>query len=135
VEVEKKTVQPVPLATVGAIFEQWRSFAVWRDDDTTEIEVWNFDTRDFSDCYEVRRIGEMYYYRPIPRLTRERVNYGANLPEQAPIRFAGAASRPRVSAPTQPAPTTPVTPAFSPPGVELPQIRAFTPAPAPTEKK
>jgi hypothetical protein len=95
VEVTKTVPQPNPIPTVEAIFAmpEWRSKAVWRDDDTTQIAVWNPDTKQLTDFYEVKRIGEHYYFRSIDRLTRELMNYGDELPSTAPIRFTGAQER------------------------------------------
>jgi hypothetical protein len=95
IEVVKLEPRPNKIATVEAIFEQWRHLAAWRDDDTTEIAIWNPDTNAFSEYYEVRRIGDAFYFRTIPRLTRKLVNYSAELPSSAPIKFAGVENAPR----------------------------------------
>jgi hypothetical protein len=93
VEVTKMIPRPTALPTVDAIFEEWQAkFAVWRDD-TAQIVVWNQDKQELSDSYEVRRVDGHFYYRPLNHLTRELMNYGDELPANAPIRFAGAKER------------------------------------------
>jgi hypothetical protein len=117
VEVTKTVPRPNSIPTVEAIFEAWRDRAVWRDDDTTQIAVWNPDTNDFTDFYEVKRVGDLLYFRTIPRLTRELMNYAASeLPAKAPILFAGATERtsgkpdPLLPKPKGRPPITPVEP-------------------------
>jgi hypothetical protein len=94
VEVTKLEPRPNKLATVEALFEQWKHLAGWRDD-TAEFLVWNSDTKKFSEAYEVRRVGEDFYFRSIPQLTRKLVDYGDRLPPDAPIQFAGVEDRRR----------------------------------------
>lgn len=74
-----------PLSTIEAVFEEWGGYAVWFDD-TTEVALWNSTYRDFTDCYEVRRIGNMYYFRTIPALTRRTFAHG-QIPPDCPLRF------------------------------------------------
>ena len=96
VEVLKMEPRPNKTATVEGLFEQWKHLAGWRDD-TAEVLIWNSDTKEFSEAYEVRRVGEDFYFRSIPQLTRKLVNYADLLPSDAPIRFAGVEDRGRAS--------------------------------------
>lgn len=117
VEVPKVAPQPNPIPTVEAIFEAWRVNAVWRDDDTTQIAVWNPQTKEFSDFYEVLRVDDRVYFRSIPALTRELITYEGGAPD-APIWFAGAKEHkgrveiPRTKAPPRFTPTPSITPAI-----------------------
>jgi hypothetical protein len=111
VEVVRPAPQPPKLTQVEAVFESFRTFAVWQNDDSTEIAFWNPDTHDYTDFFEVRRIGNRAYFRSIPRLNGQILNYGARLPADSPIRFTapaevteaspGAGGRP-TSAPVRP---------------------------------
>jgi hypothetical protein len=74
----------VEISTVEAVFEEWGKYASWADD-TTEIALWNAQTRDFSDCYEVRRAGGNTYFRTIPSLTRPVLAHG--VPAGSPLEF------------------------------------------------
>src|SRR4051812_7140862 len=53
VEVTRTAPAPVRIPMAEAVFEEWRRFAVWRDDDSTEIILWNPESKLFSDFYEV----------------------------------------------------------------------------------
>lgn len=74
-----------PISTLEAVFAEWGRHAVWSDD-LTEVALWSSADRDFTDCYEVRRIGGTNYFRSIPGLTRRVINHGPPLPE-SPLRF------------------------------------------------
>lgn len=74
-----------PLSTIEAVFEEWGGYAVWFDD-TTEVALWNGAYRDFTDCYEVRRFRDGYYFRTIPALTRRTLAHG-QIPPDCPLRF------------------------------------------------
>ena len=78
--------QPQPLLKIEAVFGLWGDYALWSDDDTTEVALWNDEHREFSDFYEVRRDAKTYYYRTITRLTR-RIFMPPNLPPDCPLRF------------------------------------------------
>ena len=78
--------QPQPLMKIEGVFAEWGNYALWSDDDTTEVALWNEEQRDFSDFYEVRRDGKTYYFRTLTRLTR-RVFTPPNLPADSPLRF------------------------------------------------
>ncbi|MEY4939792.1 MAG: hypothetical protein RIQ93_1527 [Verrucomicrobiota bacterium] len=91
VEVIRPAPQPPKLTQVEAVFEAFRTFAVWQNDDSTEIAFWNSDTHDYTDFFEVRRIGSSLYFRSIPRLNGHVLNYGERLPAESPIRFTAPA--------------------------------------------
>ncbi len=95
IEVVKFEPRPNQVPTVEALFEKWRHLAAWRDDDTTEIAVWNPDSKEFTEAYEVKRVGDDFYFRSLPHLTRKLINYGEKLPADAPIRFASVEDRAR----------------------------------------
>lgn len=69
------------LVAVENVFAQYNQHAVWRND-LTEIAIWNADTNRFSECFEVMRSGDCFYYRSIPGLTRPviRPNPAPDLP-------------------------------------------------------
>ena len=73
------------LTTIEAVFAEWGRHAVWSDD-VTEVALWNGQDRAFSDFYEVRRVGGVFYFRSIPKLTRRIFARGRPMPE-APLRF------------------------------------------------
>jgi hypothetical protein len=74
------------ISTIEAVFAVWGENAVW-DNDTTEVALWNTDLKRFADFYEVRRVGDVYYFRTIPKLTRRVVNHGKALPVECPLQF------------------------------------------------
>jgi hypothetical protein len=77
---------PPQLSTIEAVFSSWGDQAVWSND-TTEVALWNTDRNDFSEFYEVRRVGEATYFRSIPRLTRRVINHGKPPPVECPLQF------------------------------------------------
>lgn len=92
--VERPAVRPVPerakpkppqLTTIEAVFEVWGRYAVWSDD-ITEVALWSREERAFSDFYEVRRMGKVYYFRTIPTLTRRMLTHGVPMPK-SPLQF------------------------------------------------
>ncbi len=85
--------QAQPLSTIEAVFDAWSSYAVWSDD-TTEVALWNAEYRDFSDFYEVRRVGLVYYFRSLTALTRP-IFMPTNLPPDSPLRFTETEERRR----------------------------------------
>ena len=88
IEAPKPVPPPEPqLTTVEAIFEQWRPFAAWDDDGATQFALWNSETRDYTDYYEARRIGDEVYVRSIMRLTRILMREDSRLAPESPIRF------------------------------------------------
>ena len=67
--------EPPQLTTIEAVFEMWGKNAVWSDD-VTEVALWNDRDKAYSDYYEVRRFGDVYYFRTIPHLTRRIIARG-----------------------------------------------------------
>ena len=76
------------LTTIEAVFAAWDKYAVWSDG-TTEVALWNPDTKSFSDCYEVARVGEAAYFRSITSLTRPILTHG--VVEESPLQFTETA--------------------------------------------
>lgn len=75
-----------PLTTIEAVFDEWKENAVW-EHDTTEVAMWRSESGAYSEFYEVRRVGEVLYFRSIPKLTRRFVGSTDALPSNAPLRF------------------------------------------------
>jgi len=73
------------LSTIEAVFATWGENAVWHAN-TTEVALWNARDRDFTDFYEVRRIGGVNYFRSLPALTRRVIRRGKEIPE-CPLQF------------------------------------------------
>jgi hypothetical protein len=76
------------LTTIEAVWEDWGKHAVW-DNDLAEVALVNTTTNEFSDFYEVKRVGRgdyTYYFRSIPALTRREIKHGTPLPT-SPLRF------------------------------------------------
>src|SRR5882672_1388761 len=46
------------------VFIQLSRNAVWQDD-VTEVAFWNATRKAFSDCFEVLRVGDKFYFRSI----------------------------------------------------------------------
>ena len=72
------------MATIEAVFAEWDGYATW-DNDLTEVALWNSKTKDFSDCFEVLRSGNAYYFRSIPHLTRPVLTRGVKV--NCPLEF------------------------------------------------
>jgi hypothetical protein len=120
--------EPPLLTTIEAVFDVWGRHAVWSDD-VTEVALWNSADNAFTDFYEVRRFGDLYYFRTIPRLTRRIISRGKPMPE-SPLQFTeteeqyrewqryGRAERP-VEAPQRPK--------FTVPAAAEPSIRITVP--------
>jgi len=83
------------LTAIEAIWTAWGEHAVWMGE-VSEVAMWNTQSLAFSDCLEVTRRGESYFFRSIPKLTRPIVDRGLGI--KAPIQFTGpppaAAKRP-----------------------------------------
>ena len=77
--------EPGPLSTIEDVFATWGKYAVWSDD-VTEVALWNINEKAYADFYEVRRFGDVYYFRTIPRLTRRIIARGKHLAE-SPLQF------------------------------------------------
>ena len=72
------------LSAIENVFVQYESNAVWRND-LTEVALWNAQTNKFSECFEVVRSGDVYYFRTIPHLTRPVIR--PNMTPDLPLRF------------------------------------------------
>jgi hypothetical protein len=67
--------EPPKVTTIEAVFAAWDKYAVWSND-STEVALWDPATKSFSECYEVVRNGNDYYFRSIPSLTRPVLTHG-----------------------------------------------------------
>ncbi len=72
--------EAMPLSTIEAVFEVWKEHVVWSNQ-TAEVALWNTKERAFSEFYEIRRIGDVHYFRSIPKLTRRVLTHGKELPD------------------------------------------------------
>jgi hypothetical protein len=77
--------EPLQFTTIEAVFATWGKHAVWSDD-VTEVALWNDREKDYSDFFEVRRYGGVYYFRSIPQLSRRIISRGKPMPE-SPLLF------------------------------------------------
>lgn len=93
--VEVRLVEPAPraepaptkLTTIEAVFEQWGHFAVWDENNSTQIAYWNPGTQDFTEFYAVHKMGDALFFRSIPNLTRRIVLHGKAPPPECTLRF------------------------------------------------
>lgn len=145
--------EPVPapqLTTIEAVFAEWGKHASWTDS-MTEVALWNSSRQSYSDFYEVMRVGNQFYFRSIPTLTRRIIERGKPMPE-SPLLFTeteaeyqewrqhGRNERFRDSAPASFSPRF-STPAAPPVNVDRPKVApledrvppAFEPGPAASE--
>jgi hypothetical protein len=72
------------LSAIENVFTQYESQAVWRND-ISEFALWNAETNKFTECFEVMRSGEYYYFRTIPHLTRPVIRHIVD--PDSPLRF------------------------------------------------
>lgn len=72
------------ISTIEAVFTAWDRYAVWSDD-TTEVALWDSGTKSFSDCYEVLKTPNGYYFKSIPELSRPVLSHG--VAENSPLQF------------------------------------------------
>jgi hypothetical protein len=73
------------ITTIEAVFALWDKYAVWSDD-TTQVALWNSETKSFSDYYEVLRTPSGYYYfRSLTSLTRPILTHGVD--DKGPLQF------------------------------------------------
>jgi hypothetical protein len=72
------------MTTIEAVFAEWGKYAVW-DNDITEVGLWNADTKEYSDLFEVLRVGDATYFRSIPRFTRLPLIHGVK--PGSPLQF------------------------------------------------
>jgi hypothetical protein len=69
---------------VAAVFDQLSEYAFWAEG-RTEIAMWNGKTLSFSDHFEVLRVSDRTFFRPITGFTRLPLEgYG---PDDSPILF------------------------------------------------
>lgn len=66
------------------VFAELNHLAVWQDE-LTEVAFWNPSRKAFSDCYEVLKAGDKFYFRSIPHLTRPVLTEG--VPADSPLQF------------------------------------------------
>ena len=66
------------------VFAEWSKYAVW-ENELTEVAFWNEKTKSFSDCFEVFRSGDRFYFRSIDRFTRPELTHG--VPKDSPLKF------------------------------------------------
>ncbi|MFM1852561.1 MAG: hypothetical protein RIS54_2245 [Verrucomicrobiota bacterium] len=101
IEVPVKDETPPPLVAVGpkpdmseleAVFAAWSQHAVW-DNNLTEVALWDIETAQYARFYEVLRVGETYYFRSIPALTRPVLTHGVDT--NAPLLFTEPDARRR----------------------------------------
>jgi hypothetical protein len=83
-----KPLDPPLVTTIEAVFAAWDQYAVWSND-TTEVALWDSGTKSFSECFEVLRTGNEYYFRSIPSLTRPVLTHG--VAENSPLEFTETA--------------------------------------------
>jgi hypothetical protein len=86
----KKPLAPPRISTIEAVFDAYGQYAVW-DHDTTEVALWNPASESFSDCFEVLRTPEGFYFRSIPKLTRPVLTHGVKA--DSPLRFTETAEQ------------------------------------------
>jgi|CZKI01.1.fsa_nt_gi hypothetical protein len=72
------------ITTIEAVFAAWDRYAVWSNN-TTEVALWNTDAMGYSDCYEVLKTSDGYYFRSIPKLTRPILTHG--VVQESPLQF------------------------------------------------
>lgn len=80
---EAKT--PPRISTIEAVFDEWKAYAVW-DFNSTEVALWNSETNEYSDYFEVLRYADRFYFRSLPVLTRRVITRGPALPN-CPLQF------------------------------------------------
>lgn len=125
---EKPTVERA--AFFEAVFAEYSHLAVWQGD-VTEVAFFDATRKAFSDCYEVMKAGDKFYFRSIPHLTRPVLTEG--VPSDSPLQFTvpGDAKLQQEKAfqamwnlkpgPINPAPVLPPpVPAAAPPADKLP---------------
>jgi hypothetical protein len=79
---------PPLISTIEAVFASWGKYAVWSND-TTEVALWNPETKSYSECFEVLRMGDDYFFRSISRLSRPILAHG--VAEGSPLQFTETA--------------------------------------------
>lgn len=79
-----------PLSTIEAVFAEWNQYAVWNNG-MTQVALFDGQTKTFSDCYEVVRLGGNDYFRSIPTLTEPVLEHG--VPDDSPLEFTETAEQ------------------------------------------
>jgi hypothetical protein len=80
-----KPLAPMRLSIIENVFEAWSQYAEWTDD-STEVALFDSDTKEYSDCYQVVRAANgIYFFRTIPRLDRAIKSHG--IPDNSPLQF------------------------------------------------
>lgn len=77
-------VEPPRITTIEAVFAAWEKYAIWSNG-TTEVALWSTETNKFSECYEVMKVGDSYYFRSISSLTRPVLTHG--VVTESPLQF------------------------------------------------
>jgi len=86
----KLPVTPPRISTIEAVFDAYGQYAVW-DHDTTEVALWNSESDSFSNCFEVLRTPEGFFFRSIPKLTHPVLTHGVKA--DCPLRFTETAEQ------------------------------------------
>jgi hypothetical protein len=81
---ELKAVTPLRVSTIEAVFSDWGHYAQWNGA-TTQVGLWNPETKSYSDFFEVIRMGDSTYFRSIPALTAPVAKL--DLPLECPLEF------------------------------------------------
>lgn len=83
--VAPKPLPPMRLTTIENVFEAWSQYAEWSGD-TTEVALFDTDTNEYSDFYQVVRAANgVYFFRTVPHLDRPIKTHG--VPDNSPLRF------------------------------------------------
>ena len=80
-----KAVAPSRVSTIEAVFADWGRFAQWNGS-TTQVGMWNPETKSYSDFFEVLRMGDALYFRSIPALSAPVAK--VEVPPECPLEFA-----------------------------------------------
>jgi hypothetical protein len=80
-----KAAEEPKITTIEAVFALWDRYAVWSGD-TTQVALWDSDTKSYSEYYEVLRTPSGYYYfRSLTSLTRPILTHGVD--DKGPLQF------------------------------------------------
>ncbi len=69
---------------IEAVFTEWGQAAVWGND-LAEVALWNPESQNYTDFFEVLRTEKGYYFRSLSRLTRPVINRG--MKSNSPLLF------------------------------------------------
>jgi hypothetical protein len=87
---------PVPrLTTIEDVFAEWGGPAVWENDVTQVALLADPDTDSHREYYEVRRVGEDFYFRSIPAFDPDRrvLTHGVPDDPALPLEFTETAAQ------------------------------------------